>query len=113
MVILKPYNDESDTPLMLAAHYIRTPCVAEVLKLGANVHHVDYYGRTALHMIAVHPTSDHDGMQCVQLLIQAGLDPEVCDKCDRTAVELARSTFGGAAWAAKLDAWIHHQPDFT
>ena len=82
------------TPLRWASNCHRAECVAEMLRLGADARRVNNSGRTALHWVATRGRDRGAGAEVVRLLVAAGCDAAVRDNDGRTAVELARRTWG-------------------
>ena len=98
-------DERGTTPLMLASRWVRSECVAEMLRLGADARRVNAVGRTALHWVAVCADRDGDGVGVVRQLVAAGCDAAVRDNRGHTAVELAR-TCRGAEWATVFEGWV-------
>ena len=94
------------TPLMWASQCLRSECVAEMLRLGADARRVDNDGRTALHYVAEHAVRRGDGRGVVRQLVAAGCDAAVRDNDGRPAVELARTRYDGAEWATEIEGWV-------
>mgnify|MGYP000902626686 CR=1 FL=1 len=97
-----------NTPLMFASQGLRSECVAEMLRLGADARRVNNDGRTALHLTA---SADRggDGGGVVRQLVAAGCDAAVRDNDGHTAVELARTWHGARAiaeWATVFEGWV-------
>ena len=92
------------TPLMMASRWLRTECVAEMLRLGADARRATNNGWTALHRVAAYAT-DGDVGGVVRLLVVAGCDAAARDYRGRTAVDLARED-RGAEWASEVEGWV-------
>ena len=92
------------TPLMLASRYHHAECVAELLRLGADVHHTNHGGETALHEVAWRDRDGDEGAEVVRLLVAAGCDAAARDIQSCTAVECAN--IRSPEWSAKLAGWI-------
>ena len=93
------------TPLMEASQYLRSECVAEMLRLGADARRVNNDGWTALHWVAQAVDRGGDGGGVVRQLVAAGCDAAVRDNDGHTAVELAR-TWYRAEWATVFEGWV-------
>ena len=98
-------NEDGTTPLMCASLGLHTECVAEMLRLGADARRVNNDGWTALHGVAF-ATLRGDGGGVVRQLVAAGCDAAVRDNDGHTAVELARTRYGGAEWATVFEGWV-------
>jgi hypothetical protein len=70
--LINAQNSDGETLLACAARYGRPAIIASLLKVGADVAAVDSRGRTAL----VHAACDRHSVQCMQLLLEAGADPD-------------------------------------
>ena len=96
------------TPLMLAAWNHHTPCVAELLRLGADARRSDLTGRTALHWLAAGrhfvARGDAEDAEVVRLLVAGGCGAEVRGKGGLTAVEVA--TRCGQQWGHLVGKWV-------
>ena len=99
-------DEDGITPLILASQFLRSECVAEMLRLGADARRVDNDGWTALHWVATTWFSrGGDGVGVVRQLVAAGCDAAVRDNRGHTAVELARAR-RGAEWATEFEGWV-------
>ena len=101
-------NKGAITPLMWASLKHHTECVAEMLRLGADARRVDNFGETALHWIAFAGRRG-DGGGVVRQLVAAGCDAAVRDNDGHTAVELARTRYGGAEWATEFEGGLRRR----
>ena len=98
-------DEDGSTPLMDASLKLHTECVAEMLRLGADARRVNNGGWTALHWIAFAGRRG-DGVGVVRQLVAAGCDAAVRDNDGHTAVELARTSYGGAEWATGVEGGV-------
>ena len=98
-------DEHGATPLMMAARWGQTDCVAEMLRLGADSRRVDQDGWTALHSVACSGGLFGGGAEVVRLLVAAGCDAAVRDNNGRTAVEYARYGWGDE-WGRKVEGWV-------
>ena len=95
---------DDSTPLMVASHWNRAECVAEMLRLGANARRVNNGGWTALHWVAERGSVGVDAAEVVRLLVAAGCDAAVRDSNGRTAVEIAM--LYSAEWGRDFEGWV-------
>jgi len=108
-------SDDGDTPLMRALFYLNEECVAELLKLGANVSVTNKNGRTALHMLVCgmsmngrdvdtsHLTPKFENM--TRMLATAGCDPSTQDRSGETAANKLRKMMNDRM-ASQFEEWL-------
>lgn len=118
-VDLEHRSTEGMTPLLRAARYSCSDCLALLIKHGANIHAVDDQGFGALHMALLelpsHNYTPHDSLPHVfqkrgmvqeakarlAVLFNAGCDPNAQDKQGRTPIQCVKR--GGRAWRVWTD----------
>ena len=98
-------DEYGTTPLIRASRWLRSECVAEMLRLGADARRVDNDGMTALHWVAQAVDRGGDAGGVVRQLVAAGCDAAVRNNNGHTAVELARTDYG-AEWATVIEGWV-------
>lgn len=76
------WYDPYDSPLLVAAEHQNDIMVLLLLAHGADVHQVDYHGRTSLHTMVMYSLE----ASTLKLLLRHGVDPSRRDSFGRTAL---------------------------
>lgn len=100
-------QEASLTPLQQAAMAGDAEALARVLAQGCNVDEPDPFGRTALIMAAYNPEADCGYPACVELLLEAGANPNHSMHFGNTALMIA----AGAGETDVCKALLDHGAD--
>jgi hypothetical protein len=71
LIHVDSYDDQHSTPLHIAAHEGHPRMLELLIKRGANIHAVDIFGNTALHVAAASPDTD---TEVFLILIEHGIN---------------------------------------
>jgi len=86
-VYIDAVDDEDETPLMWAAEIGNSEAAIILLENGANIHHTNKKGMTALHCAAVNGNFD-----IVQLLLNRRADKTARNNDSKTPLDVAEET---------------------
>jgi len=98
-------NKNKTTPLMCACLYLKEECVAELVRLGANVNLIDKHGETALYKIIYNYNLEKiERIAKMLMLTKAGCDITIYNRRKMAFIKKLKLCYCNLA--TKLEEWL-------